>query len=148
MKDNSAIYLKLARAILGSVEPDPSACDFLVQFQRMLDDLDPKDRRDLAWGIRVLNASPFFYGRWANFLTLKTEAAEAHLRRLSRSRIAGFRRLVSVLKTMVVYSYYGQEKAWPQLEYDGPWLGRIDVERLADPQLGALADPPHQGEGS
>ena len=130
------ILKALAEAALGPVEPELGDTEFYSAFDAIVASLPERDRRLLAVLIQVLQISPVLFLRGRNFTGLSPAAREEHLRRLATSRWGVWRRSVSVLRTLVGYAYYGQSAAWSKIGYDGPWLGRIVVEALPDPELG------------
>jgi hypothetical protein len=127
--------LALARATLGELEPEADAAGTIAALEALLDLMVARDRRLALLALRLANLTPVFFGRGTSVRRMQPAAAEAHMNRLARSRLPGWRRLARIVKAMLAYAYYGRPAAWPALGYDGPWVGRVAIERLPDPVL-------------
>lgn len=125
----------LVRAALGPVDPPPEATAVAAAVGRMLDDMFPADRRLTRLAFHLLNLSPAVYLRGRNLTGLTNGDAVHHFERLSASRVPPLRRLARIGKTIAAYAYYGLPEAWPKIAYDGPWIGRVVVESLPEPEL-------------
>ena len=133
--EKERILLRLARVILGPVEPAPSRTSFLSDFHATWESMPPRDRRLLSLLIHLVQLSPIFWLAGRNLTGLSLEAGERHMQRLAASRLPFCRRGVAVLRTLVAYHYYGQSESWESIGYGGPWLGREEVEVLPEPEL-------------
>lgn len=134
-RDFRRIAQKTAEAMLGVAMSQESVGDFHVALDRMFDAMTSSDRRQARAAFHIFNLSPLLYLEGKNFVGLDATKAERHLQRLGRSAIPPLRRLVRVLKTITAYAYYGGRATWSDIGYDGPWVGRIAIEKLPDPVL-------------
>ena len=136
------LLLALADALLGPVAPRPSETGFLATLDELIARLPHREQRELGLLLRFHQLAPLLRtGR--PLLALPTPARATHLEGFSRSRFSFLRRSVRVVHSLVSFAYYGQPEAWPGIGYGGPWLGRVDVEKLPDPPLpeGGPIDP-------
>lgn len=136
------LLLALADALLGPVAPPPSETGFLATLDALIARLPRRERRALDLLLTFHRFAPVLRtGR--GLRSLSAQACAAHLDRFTRSRFGFLRRSVRVVHSLVSFAYYGQPAAWPSIGYGGPWLGRIDVEKLPDPYLqeGGPVDP-------
>jgi hypothetical protein len=96
--------------------------------------LAPRERRLLGLGMRVLDLLSWTrFGR--RFARLDDAAARKVLDGLGASRVAPLRRLHQSLRMMTQLAWYSDEAHWADCGYDGPWLGRVPVERGPPPDL-------------
>jgi len=143
----------LARALLagpdeGGPALDPGA-DEVLEAARALVATLPRDERlgcrALFWAMRWL---PLAVGpRRGRLERLAREDARAFLERLRLSRLRALRYIFFCVKSLFAMAYYTRPATWPAIGYDGPYLGRVFVARLAPPplaagELPAAAPPP------
>lgn len=135
--DGERLLLRaLLPAVVGEVDDGAPTDGFERAIDTMIGRMAPADRRGLRFLFGFLQVSPLFYFRGRNLTGLTPAQRQAHFDRLSRSRFPPFRRAAYVAKTLVAHAWYGQPTTWPAIDYGGPWRGRVEVERLADPDLG------------
>ncbi len=127
------VLLQLAHGLLGPLVPPPEDTRFLEAVSASVARLPLADRAAFHLLIAIHEVLPLF-ARSAPLSELPSTARDAWLQGLARARLAPLRRAAAVARTLVAFAYYGQEQAWPAIGYDGPWIGRIDVERLPDPE--------------
>ncbi len=115
------------------------------------DAIDPFIRRMPAADRRLLSAlllgleygTPAALLRLRRFSGLDPVRREAWLRSWAESAIPLRRQGAAALKALGALAFYGREEAWPDVGYDGPWLGRVDVPVHDAPDL--RAPPPARG---
>ncbi|HEX6938187.1 MAG TPA: GMC family oxidoreductase [Longimicrobiales bacterium] len=140
--DRSAGWTPVERriftAVVAAATGEPPAADVADAVAPFLDRLSRVDR----WQLRALLLA-FEYGapllrlRPRRFSALPPDAREACLAGWAASRLALRRRGAAVLKALSMLAYYGRDAAWPEVGYDGPWLGRVDVPVLPAAGVGA-----------
>jgi len=115
--------------------------------------LPPGRRRMLAAFLGLLEfGGPGSRLRRSRFSRLPTAEAADLLAAWADARQPALRRGVAGLKALAGLAYYGTEESWPAIGYDGPWLGRVEVDILPAPwpippsrlfePLGADEEPP------
>jgi hypothetical protein len=62
---------------------------------------------------------------------LSRQDARAFLERLRLSRWRLFRYVFFCVKSLFAMAYFTRPAVWPAIGYDGPYLGRVEVSRLA-----------------
>lgn len=138
------IFAAAAAAALGVPEFGPDA---LRAVDRMLRSLAPGRRRALGAFLALLeHGGPRLRLRRARFSSLPREDAVQLLSDWADARQPALRRGVQALRGLAGMAWYGSESAWPDIGYDGPWLGRVDVERLPAPWPPAPAPIPPEPE--
>jgi hypothetical protein len=95
-------------------------------------------RRLLALGLGVLDALARVR-RLRRFERLDDPDARALLDAVGASPLRPLRRLHASLRMMTQLAWYADPGHWAECGYDGPWLGRVDVERGPPPEIGAPA---------
>lgn len=134
-RDRAEMLVALAESILGPVEPEVVASGFLEAADDLVGRLLPRDRMQIRVLLTFLRVSPLLWFARRNFTGLDQRGRGRHLARLAGSRIGLFRRAFNVAKTIVTYCYWGRAASWSGIGYDGPWIGRVAVEKYADPEL-------------
>jgi hypothetical protein len=138
----------LARALLagpdeGGPALDPGADEVLGAARALIATLPRDERlgcRALFWAMRFL---PLAIGpRRGRFERLAREDARAFLERLRLSRLRALRYLFFCVKSLFAMVYYTRPATCPAIGYDGPYLGRVSVTRLAPLPLAAGELPP------
>ncbi len=125
------IFAAAAAAALGVPE---FGADALRSVDRMLRSLAPGRRRALGAFLALLeHGGPRLRLRKARFSALPREDAIRLLGDWADARQPALRRGVQAVRALAGMAWYGAEAAWPSIGYDGPWLGRVDVETLPAP---------------
>jgi len=98
--------------------------------------LAPDLRWQLLWGGRFLQVIALVRcGR--PFTGLPIARARRLLAALECSRVAKIRRLHRILKMLTQYAWFLGEETWEACGYDGPWIGRLDIEVRPGPEIEA-----------
>jgi hypothetical protein len=79
-------------------------------------------RGALKDGIQVLEHLPPLHGHPHRFTALDREARVAVFAKLLASRTNTIRQIAVALKQMTHLFYYANEKVWPSIHYDGPFV--------------------------
>lgn len=95
----------------------------------------PAGRRRMLRAFLVLLefGGPGLRLRRSRFSSLSRSAAADLLAAWSEARPPGLRRGVAGLRALAALAHYGTETSWAGIGYDGPWLGRVDVDTLPAP---------------
>ncbi|HEX7051291.1 MAG TPA: GMC family oxidoreductase [Longimicrobiales bacterium] len=110
--------------------------------QPFLDRLSAGDRTQLRLLLRMLEfVAPALMGRPRRFSRLNRERRERILTRWAASPLVPLRQGAAALKALAALGVYGRDAAWPDVGYDGPWLGRVDVAVHPAPSLSHPAPP-------
>jgi hypothetical protein len=124
----SAKELAVVRALVDALFPAedgfPSGIDLGVH-QRVDEELwaaPERTRSDLKSGIHLLEHLPPLYGHPHRFTALSREARADVLSAMLRSKRETIRQIAFALKQMTQLFYYGHEKVWPHLHYDGVFV--------------------------
>lgn len=105
--------------------------------RRMIGALAQRERLLLRSGLIVLDTLSL--ARFARtFSRLDDAAARRLLDALRRAPLASLRRLHQSVRMMTQLAWYSDAVHWDDCGYDGPWLGRVAIERGPDPDLGSL----------
>ena len=124
----------------GAPFPDPAACGCADRLGNLIASL-PRDRRLLLrMGCRTLDLVAFLRFR-RRFAGLTPAEACRLLEALAASHFGLLRRLVCVVRMLTQYAYFCSDATWQAIGYDGPWIGRIEVEVMSPPDLGAMEGP-------
>ena len=120
----SHTFRAVAEALLGT----GVALDAGAAVQPMLVHLSPTDARLLRVLLHTFEyLVPITHGHTARFSTLPAEVRGAIVRSWTNSRLPIKRKAVAGLKTLAAFAHYARPAQWPELGYDGPWLGRFPV---------------------
>jgi choline dehydrogenase-like flavoprotein len=143
------IFAAAARASLGVGEFGDEA---LRSVDRILRSLPAGRRRLLAAFLALLEfgGPGLRLRRRARFTSLPAEEAIDLLAGWAAARPPALRRGVNGVRSLAGLAYYGQASSWPGIGYDGPWLGRLDVETLPapwPPLPSPLPEPPDAASG-
>ncbi|MBI2059099.1 MAG: GMC family oxidoreductase [Nitrospirae bacterium] len=107
---------------------DPESVDRLVR------KVFPSTEIDLVKVVsilaRVIHYQPVFGLRFKTFGRLTREEQEEVLEGWLDSRIDSRRMLMVLLRTLCAMAHYGREEVWPEIGYDGPWVGRIPMPHV------------------
>jgi hypothetical protein len=126
---------RASSAFVGAGHPAGAERERLeAALARMVSALAPRERRLLRLGILVLNAISLAAGR-APFRALNDAKARLVLDSLGRSFLSPIRRLHQSLRMMTQLAWYADPAHWAECGYDGPWLGRVAVERGPPPEI-------------
>jgi hypothetical protein len=150
VRESKPALRALARALVvapdeGGPPLDPGADEVLECMERIIAGLPRDERIGCALLFRGVRWLPLVLGPVRGRLDrIPREAARATLDRLRLSRLRSFRYLFFCLKSLVTMAYFSRPAVWPALGYDGPYLGRVPVARLAPLPLasGALPQAP------
>lgn len=134
------IFTAVAETVAGGAA-GPSAADAIDPFIRRMPAADRRLLGVLLFGIEY--GAPAALARLRRFSDLDPPRREAWLRSWADSSIPLRRQGAGALKALGALAYYGREQAWPEVGYDGPWLGRFDVSVHPAPEL--RARPPEDG---
>lgn len=133
------MLVRTAAAFVGAGEegfPAPEACGTGERLGKMVVRLPRDQQRLLRIGCAIVDAIAVIrFGR--RFAALDDHRARKLLRGLAKAPLGPLRRLHFVLKMMTQFAYFAGEEAWAAVGYDGPWLGRVDVEVAPAPRIGA-----------
>lgn len=118
------IFTAVVAAAVGEPAGDDVA-DAAAPFLAYLSRVDRLRLRALLLGLEY--GAPLFRLRPGRFTSLSPAEREAYLASWARSRLAPRRQGAAVLRALASLAYYGRDAAWPDVGYDGPWLGRVEV---------------------
>lgn len=76
---------------------------------------------------RILETSTLADGHFAPFSELSPEEQEAVLWNWASSSILERRQIFHGLRDLIVSHFYFQPASWPDIRYEGPWVGRLDL---------------------
>jgi hypothetical protein len=128
--------VRASSAFVGAGTPSAAELASLeAELARMTGALDPRERRLLGLGTSFVDlVARLRFGR--RFSRLDDGPARRILDGLGTSRVALLRRLHLSLRMMTQLAWYSDPAHWDECGYDGPWVGRIAVERGPPPDLG------------
>ena len=129
--DERSIVTALVRGFLGEVEPPAS---FWQRLDEQLAGLSGVERGGVRALLALLDIDALIFAG-GRLNSLDGPRVESHLARRAASSLSIVRRVVGILRTLISYSFYAASESWPAVGYGGPWLGRVEVERLPDPVL-------------
>ena len=136
--------IRAASAFCGADVPEDAHADLAARISNRIADLPASERRLLRLGSFVLDLLPL-PRHLRRFRNLDRPRAELVLRWCARAPIGQIRRLHRSLKMLLQFAWYSDPARWPEVGYDGPWLGRVAVEAGPPPRL---IPPAGSGEGS
>jgi hypothetical protein len=125
----------LARALIAGPEDggpplDPGSDEVLAAVEGVLRTV-PRDER---LGCRLLFATapylPVLLGPERGRIDrISLAGARATLERARLSRFLLLRYMIFCLKSVFMLAYFSRPAVWPAMGYDGPYLGRVFVQR-------------------
>ena len=124
----SPVEKRIFTAVVAAAVGEPAGDDVAEAVAPFLGHLSRVDRlrlRALLLGLEY--GAPLFRLRPGRFTSLPPAEREAYLASWARSRLAPRRQGAAVLRALASLAYYGRDAAWPDVGYDGPWLGRVEV---------------------
>jgi len=126
-RDEYAVFLAIARAMLGL---DGEAVDVAAEADRLIAKMDRTVRRDIHWILRIFeHGTHFFDLKGKRFTRLTRDDQEAYLGGWMTSSLGARRIVFRALKLISALGYYTLPATWTAIGYDGPWIGRREVER-------------------
>jgi hypothetical protein len=129
----------------GGPPLDPGSDEVLEAVSAVLATL-PRDERAGARALFfLLRFLPIVLGpRRGRLERLATGDARAFLERLRLSRLRALRYIFFCAKSIFALAYFSRPSVWPSIGYDGPYLGRVAVTRIAPPRFasGPLPEAP------
>lgn len=131
-----AILAAISRAIVGTPEgfPDPVESGTVERLDGILSQLPEEIRDQFSLLLNFFeHATPLFGAGLSRFTRLSPERQERYVRSWMDSRLRFRQMAFAALKMFVQLSYYAGEKTWRALRYDGPWVGRFDIDPIKPP---------------
>lgn len=116
----------VVRAVVDALAPgsgDLPAGNEIGVAQRVDEELwaaSEKQRTQLKQGLQLLEHLPLAYGRASRFTALDSDDAAQLLVELVASDRDAVRQLALALKQLVHLKYYGDDRTWAAMGYDGP----------------------------
>lgn len=124
----SPVERRIFAAVVAAATGEPvgdDVADAVAPFLERLSRVDRLQLRALLLGLEY--GAPLFRLRPGRFTSLSPAAREAYLASWAGSRLPARRQGAAVLKALAMLAFYGRDAAWPDVGYDGPWLGRVAV---------------------
>lgn len=124
----SVKQLAVVRAIVDALAPGgdgwPNGLDLGAhrEVDQQLWALDPAMAADLGSGLELLEHVPPLYGHFGRFSALDRAARQDVLERMLSSRFDVLVQIAMAMKQLVLLCYYTNDKVWPFIGYDGPWV--------------------------
>jgi hypothetical protein len=127
-----AVINLAAAQILGlrADEVGSDGVDVGLFVDRFVADFDRDLRRQVRLALRVFeHGTHVFDLKRVRFTALSAEERERYLYGWMDSSIGARRVVFHALKALAALGYYSQPTTWQAIGYDGPWIGRFDIER-------------------
>lgn len=124
----SVKQLAVARALVETLVPGgdglPSGLDLgIVQkVDEQVWATDEGTASDFRAALLLVEHAPPLFGFYSRFTTLDAPARREVFERMLRSRRDVFVQIATALKQLIVLCYYADERVWPHIGYDGPWI--------------------------
>ncbi|MCB0219512.1 MAG: GMC family oxidoreductase [Chrysiogenetes bacterium] len=131
-----AILSAISRAIIGAPEdfPDPVESGTVARLDGILSQLPEEIRDQFKLLLNFFeHATPIFGAGLGRFTSLSPERQEKYVRSWMESLLRFRQMAFAALKMFVQLSYYAGDKTWRALRYDGPWVGRFEIDPIAPP---------------
>lgn len=135
----SVKQLCVARALVGTLAPGgeglPSGLE-LGLVQRLDEQVWASDEGmagDLRAALELVEHAPPIFGHFGRFTSLGLAARQDVFDKMLRSRRDLFVQVASAFKQLIQLCYFADERVWPAIGYDGPWI------KEAKPPASALA---------
>ena len=131
-RDEYHVVSAIARAILGLEE---ESVDVVAEADRLIARMDRSVRRDIHWILRIFeHGTHLFDLRGRRFTRLSRADQESYLRGWMTSSMGARRIVFRALKLIAALGYYTHADAWAKIGYEGPWIGRREVEPGGGPE--------------
>lgn len=135
----SVKQLCVARALVEALVPGgdgmPSGRELRLQ-QRVDEQIWAADdgmAGDLRAALELIEHAPPLFGHFGRFTSLGLEARQEVFDQMLRSRRDLFVQVALAFKQLIQLCYFADERVWPAIGYDGPWITE------AKPPASALA---------
>lgn len=118
----------VARALVEALTPGGSGLPSGVELgihQRVDEQIwasDPGMASDLRAALELIEHVPPLLGHTGRFTSLDLASRQDVFDRMLRSRRDLFAQIAVAFKQLVQICYYADERVWPALGYDGPWI--------------------------
>lgn len=124
----SVKQLAVARAIVDALAPGedgwPSGIELGIH--RAVDEqvwaADPGMADDLRRGLELIEHVPPLFGYLGRFSSLDRARRQALYEKLLRSRFDVLVQVATAFKQLVQLCYFANDRVWPLIGYDGPWV--------------------------
>lgn len=121
-----AVVTQAAVRILGL--PDEAREGLGGFIDGLLADLPPTSQGQARLMLRVVeHGTHLFDLKPRRFTRLAPAEQDAYLRGWMESTLGARRVIFRALKTLAALGYYAQTQSFPEIGYDGPWLGRVEA---------------------
>jgi len=133
-----AIMNTVAERLLGTekaIGAGPGQIDVGANVDSVVADWDVEAQGQLRTMLRVFEHGTYLFDlRRERFTRLASTKQDEYLAGWMNSTL-GVRRLVfRALKLLVATGFYSEPRAWTQIGYEGPWLGRIEASVRLSPE--------------
>lgn len=133
-----AIMNTVAERLLGTekaIGSGPGQIDVGANVDSVVADWDEEAQGQLRTMLRVFEHGTYLFDlRHERFTRLAPTKQDEYLAGWMNSTL-GVRRLVfRALKLLVATGFYREPRAWTQIGYEGPWLGRIEASVRLSPE--------------
>lgn len=119
-----AVVRALVDALFPAEDGFPSGLELGVH-QRVDEELwaaPERTRSDIKSGLQLVEHLPPLYGHLHRFTALPREARAEVFAAMLRSKRETIRQIATALKQMTQLFYYGHEKVWPHIHYEGVFV--------------------------
>jgi hypothetical protein len=98
-------------------------------------------KADLARLLDTFEDDPWLAGSWKPFTQMTPQEQDSYLNNWMTSSLGVKRQAFVGLNRLVQMVYFMDPRSWPDIGYDGPWVGRLDVGLGLDNQGPLAANP-------
>ncbi|MCA9770961.1 MAG: hypothetical protein KC466_01050 [Myxococcales bacterium] len=132
-EDEYAIFAAVARRMIPAREGWPAVEETatLTRIDAELARMPGYVQEDFRSALGVMERwLPLVTFRFRSFTAMAPEAQDAYLASLESSSINLFRQLYYAFHTLLFFYYYGDDRTWAPVAYDGPWVERFAIDPI------------------
>lgn len=132
-EDEYAIFAAVARRMIPPQDGWPAVeeTETLARVDAELAAMPAYVQEDFRSALGVMERwLPILTFRFKTFTAMAPEAQDAYLASLERSSIGLVRQLYYAFHTLLFFYYYGDDRTWAPVAYDGPWVERFAIDPI------------------
>lgn len=140
-----AVLDQASRVLLPEFPGLPSARDLDIagRIDALFVEAHPALVHDVKQLLGAFEDMPWLSLRFQRFTEMSPAAQASYMDSWRTSRLPLKRQGYQGLKKLAQSVYYMDPRTWPQLGYEGPWLGRLDIGPVSNPNPNVLRPYEH-----
>jgi hypothetical protein len=137
-----AVVNQVAVRVLGAygeVGGEDGQIDVASRLDGWLAGWDAEAKQQIRLLLRVFEHGTYLFDlQRRRFTKLSEDAQDRYLAGWMNSTLGARRIVFRALKALAAAGFYGDQRAWDVLGYEGPWLGRVEAAAIVEHQVPAV----------